>query len=118
MKTIRYAFWAIVALCLVLVGLANRDLVTVRAIPEPVANLLGISPDIALPLFVVIFLGVGAGLLIGFLWEWVREHRMRADRRVKAREVDALRREVDQLRTASVGAKDGDDVLALLEKAS
>jgi hypothetical protein len=34
MKTIRYAFWAIVALCLILIGLANRGLVTVRAMPE------------------------------------------------------------------------------------
>lgn len=118
MKTIRYAFWAIIGLCLVLIGLANRGMVTVRAMPEALGDLLGLSPDIELPLFVVIFLGVGAGLLIGFLWEWVREHRMRADARVKAREVETLRREVQQLRGAAAGAKDDDDVLALLEKAS
>lgn len=118
MKTIRYAFWAIVGLILILVGLANRGMVTLRAMPEPMADLLGMSPDISLPLFVVIFLGVGAGLLIGFLWEWVREYRMRAEARAKAREVEALRREVQQLRGAAAGAKDEDDVLALLEKAS
>jgi uncharacterized integral membrane protein len=118
MKTIRYAFWAIIGLCLILIGLANRGAVTVRAMPEPMADLLGLSPDVSLPLFVVIFLGVGAGLLIGFLWEWVREHRIRADARNKAREVDALRREVEQLRGAAAGAKSDDDVLALLEKAS
>ena len=78
MKTLRYAFWAIVALCLILVGLANRGLVTVRAMPSALSDLLGLSPDVQLPLFVVIFLGVGAGLLIGFLWEWVREFRLRA----------------------------------------
>ncbi|WP_342076400.1 LapA family protein [Yoonia sp. SS1-5] len=116
MKTIRYAFWAIVGLCLIMVGLANRDLVTVRAMPEPMANLLGLSPDISLPLFVVIFLGVGAGLLIGFLWEWVREHRIRAEARVKAREVQALKREVDELRGSAATANGGDDVLALIEK--
>ena len=116
MKTIRYAFWAIVGLCLILIGLANRGVVTVRAMPEPMADLLGLSPDVSLPLFVVIFLGVGAGLLIGFLWEWVREHRIRADARSKTREVDALRREVEQLRGAAAGAKSDDDVLALLEK--
>ncbi len=116
MKTIRYAFWAIVGLCLILVGLANRDFVTVRAMPEALSDLLGLSPDVELPLFVVIFIGVGAGLMIGFLWEWVREHRMRADARGKAREVETLRREVDQLRGAAAGAKSDDDVLALLEK--
>lgn len=118
MKTIRYSFWAIVGLCLILIGLANRDFVTVRAMPEALGNLLGLSPDVQLPLFVVIFIAVGAGLMIGFLWEWVREHRMRAHARGKTREVETLRREVDQLRGAAAGAKGGDDVLALLEKKS
>ena len=117
MKTIRYAFWAIVGLCLILVGLANRGVVTVRAMPVAMADMLGISPDIQLPLFIVIFAGVAMGLLIGFLWEWVREHRQRAEARVKARELEALRREVQQLRGEAVGAKNSDDVLALLENA-
>lgn len=116
MKTIRYAFWAIVGLCLILIGLANRDFVTVRAMPEALGDLLGLDPDIGLPLFVVIFISVGAGLMIGFLWEWVREHRIRSEARSKSREVDSLRREVEQLRGAAAGAKGEDDVLALLEK--
>ena len=115
MKTLRAAFWAIVAVCLVVVGLANRGDVTLRAMPEPLANLFGISPDVTLPLFVVIFLGVGAGLLIGFLWEWVREHRMRAEARAKAREVENLRREVARLRSETGSPETGDDVLALLD---
>lgn len=116
MKTIRYSFWAIIGLCLILIGLANRDAVTVRAMPEALGDLLGLAPDLQLPLFVIIFISVGAGLMIGFLWEWVREHRIRADARGKAREVTSLQREVDQLRGAAAGAKSDDDVLALLEK--
>ena len=54
--------------------------------------------------------------MIGFLWEWVREYRIRAEARVKAREVEVLRREIEQLRGAAAGAKSEDDVLALLEK--
>ena len=117
MKTIRYTFWAIVGLCLILIGLANREIVTVRAMPEALGDLLGISPDIQLPMFVVIFLGVGAGLTIGFFWEWVREYRIRSDARGKAREVESLKREVEQLRGAAGKAPDGDDVLALLDQA-
>ena len=116
MKTIRYTFWAIIGLCLILIGLSNREFVTVRAMPQAMGDLLGLSPDVQLPLFVVIFIGVGAGLMIGFLWEWVREHRIRAEARGKAREVEALRREVAQLRGAVTEAKGEDDVLALLEK--
>jgi len=116
MKTLRYAFWALVALCLIVVGLANRGMVTVRAMPGRLADLLGLSPDVTLPLFVVIFLGVGAGLLIGFLWEWLREFRIRSDARAKTREVDALRREVEVLKSSKLNDKD--DVLALLDASS
>jgi len=116
MKTIRYGFWAIVGLVLIVLGLANRDMVTLRAMPEALAKWFGISPDISLPLFVVIFLGVAIGLLIGFLWEWLREHRLRADGRAKAREAADLRREVDRLRREKHAGKD--EVLALLESSN
>lgn len=114
MKTIRYAFWAIVALCLILVGLGNTAMVTVRAMPEAISGLLQISPDVQLPLFIVIFIGVAAGLLIGFLWEWVRESRIRSDGRSKAREAEALKREVADLRAAKA-RENGDDILALID---
>lgn len=113
MRLIRVAFWAVVGVCLVIVGLANRGMVTVRAMPEALGQWLGVSPDLDLPLFVVILLGVAAGLLIGFLWEWMREYRQRAESRDKGREVAALQREVGRLR--SVGNVGKDDVLALLE---
>lgn len=115
MNYIRYTFWAIVAICLIIVGVANRGIVTVRALPEALATPLGLSPDIELPLFMVIFAGVGIGLLIGFLWEWIREHRIRSDARVKARQVDALKREVDSLKTEKHEGKD--EIVALLDKA-
>ena len=116
MKYIKYTFWGIVAICLIIVGMANREIVTLRALPEALATPLGLSPDINMPLFMAIFIGVGIGLLIGFLWEWVREHRMRADSRAKSREMDALKREVDALKTEKHEGKD--EIVALLDKAS
>lgn len=113
LKTLRYGFWAIVGLLLVLVGLANRDFATVRAMPPALADMLGISPDIALPMFIIIFVSVGVGLLIGFFWEWIREHRIRVEGRKKAREANQLRREMDALKTKHVGPED--DVLAVLD---
>ncbi len=113
MKTIRYAFWAIVGLCLIIVGLANRGIVALHAMPNALAKLLGVSADIQVPLFVVIFLAVGAGMLIGFLWEWLREHKFRAEGRSKAREVEQLKREMSRMRDSDGDGKD--DVLQLLE---
>ena len=116
MKYIRYTFWTIVAICLIIVGMANRDIVTLRAMPEALAAPLGISSDIQMPLFMAIFIGVGIGLLVGFLWEWVREHRMRADAHAMGREREALKREVDRLKEQKHEGKD--EIVALLDKAS
>lgn len=113
MKTIRYGFWALVALILILVGLANRDFATVRAMPPALADMLNISPDVSLPMFIIIFVSVGVGLLIGFFWEWIREHRIRVEGRKKAREANKLAREVESLKSES--GKHDDDVVALLD---
>jgi putative membrane protein len=116
MKYIRFTFWGSAAIALIIVGMANRGVVTLRALPEALAGPLGISPDIQMPLFMAIFVGVAIGLLIGFFWEWVREHRIRADARAKGREVSALKREVDSLKTEKHEGKD--EIVALLDKAS
>lgn len=116
MKYVKYTFWGIVAIALVIFGMANRGIVTLRVMPEAFAAPLGISPDIELPLFMAIFIGVAIGLLIGFLWEWVREHRVRADARAMSRERDLLQREVDSLKDQKHEGKD--EIVALLDKAS
>jgi uncharacterized integral membrane protein len=72
--------------------------------------------SINLPLFVVIFGGVGVGLLIGFLWEWIREHKQRAEAAAQRREMDRMRREIKRLKADKHEGKD--DVLAILDEAS
>ena len=62
MKAIKLIFWALVAICLITVGLANRGMVTLRALPQALADFAGVSPDIDLPLFVVIFAAVAVGV--------------------------------------------------------
>ena len=68
-----------------------------------------------LPLFVVIFGGIALGLIVGFIWEWIREAGERAAAARQARELASLRAEVERLRGAA--RKEGDEVLALLDKA-
>ena len=116
MRYIRFGFWALVALCLIVLGLANRDIVQLQAMPDALAGLFGVSPNINLPLFAVILLGVALGLLIGFLWEWIREHKHRSEVRTRRREVVRLEREVDRLRAEKHEGQD--EVLALLDGTS
>ena len=69
-----------------------------------------------MPLFVVVFGGIIVGLLVGFVWEWFREHAMRAEASKSSRSVRRLEHEIARLKGQS--ADNQDDVLALLDKAS
>ena len=116
MKYIKYLFLAAIALALVLLALANRDPVTLTVLPHDLAEWVNWNVSITLPLFIVLLGGIVAGLLIGFVWEWFREHKHRADASRKTAEVNRLQRELKKAKGPK--GDGGDDVLALLDKAS
>ncbi len=113
-RYLRYLVLAALGLALLTVALANRDVVTVRALSPDLAALTGFSWQMQMPMFLVIFGGMVAGLLIGFVWEWVREMKHRSTASVKTREVTRLERELAVLRDLSATPRD--DVLALLDR--
>jgi lipopolysaccharide assembly protein A len=113
-RYLRILFLVLLALSLVTVAIANRAPVTLHALPEDISAFLGIGGSIDLPLFLVIFGGIAAGLLIGFVWEWFREMKHRSVASTKGREVVRLERELSMLRDAK--GQPQDDVLAILEK--
>ncbi|ASM73083.1 MULTISPECIES: LapA family protein [Roseobacteraceae] len=115
MRYIRYACIAIFAIALIAIALANRELVMLKVLPQEAAGYFAMNPTIQLPLFVVIFLGIIVGLLVGFVWEWMREHAVRAEASRKAREIRKLEREVKRLKGEKHEGKD--EVLALLDEA-
>ena len=116
MRYIRYAFLAVLAIALVSVALANRGMVTLTLLPSGLSDMAGMNRSIDLPLFIVIFGGIVAGLLIGFVWEWLREHKHRAAASQRGAEVKKLERELR--RTKAERDKVKVEVLALLEEAS
>lgn len=112
MRYVRYAFLLGLGLVLLVVALANRGAVTLSLLPDDLARLTGIQVSASVPLFSVIFGGIAAGLIIGFLWEWLREHRFRSEAARRARDMQQLQREMGRLRKTPAQS---DDVLALLE---
>ncbi|PIB23983.1 DUF1049 domain-containing protein [Amylibacter kogurei] len=113
MRYIRYAFFFVIGLCLILLALANRQMVTLNVLPHELSGAFGISESITLPLFLVILLGVLIGLMIGFIWEWMREYKQRRELGAKAKQVRGLEREVEKLKAKA--GEEKDDVLALLK---
>lgn len=116
MRYVRYACIAVFAIALISVALANRAMVDLKMLPDEIAGLFAVNPQVTMPLFFVILGSIVAGLLIGFVWEWIREHAQRAEAAKQAREMRRLEREVARLKSEKHEGQD--EVLALLDKAS
>lgn len=112
-RAIKYLFLIVVAVALVVLALANRESVTLTLLPQELALWSGVEYAIELPLFLVILGGVATGVLWGFVWEWLREHRHRAAAATNQREARRLEREVETLRGRREQPRD--EVLALVE---
>jgi len=115
MRYIRYACIALFAVALISVALANRDIVTLQVLPQEISDWFAVNPSVQLPLFIVILGSIIVGLLVGFVWEWIREHGQRAELARQARERRRLEREVIRLKGEKHQGKD--EVLALLDEA-
>lgn len=113
MRALKYLFLVVVALILVTVALANRGLVGIQLLPAELAGYLGQPLQFEVPMFVIIFGAIIVGLLIGFVWEWFREHAVRVAARAEKREKELLQREVKGLRAKHNKGKD--EVLAILD---
>lgn len=112
-RWLRWVLLGLLALCLVTVALANRTPVTLNALPPDIAAFVGFGGAVQMPLFLVIYGGIIAGLLIGFVWEWVREMKHRSTASAKSREADRLSRELAAMRDAKGMVQD--DVLAIVD---
>lgn len=113
-RYLKYLLLALLTVALLTVALANRTIVTLHLLPDNMGTFMGFTWSINLPMFLVIFGGIVAGLLIGFVWEWFREHKHRSTAVTRTREVARLEREVTKLRETKADPKD--EVLALLDK--
>lgn len=116
MRYIRYAILAAIAVVLVSVSMANRQIAELQLLPDDLGTLLGANYTLSVPLFAVIFGGLAGGLLIGFIWEWIREYRQRAEAAAQKREMDRMRRELRRLKNEKHEGKD--EVIAILDEAS
>lgn len=116
MRYIRYLCIAVFAVALVAIALANRNFVEIRLLPREISGYFALAPEVQLPLFLIIFGSILAGLLVGFVWEWLREYGHRAHEAELERENRRLKREIRKLKAEK--HENQDEVLALLDEAS
>ena len=113
MRLIRALFLLCLATLLFLLSIANSEKVTVYFLPENLTSLLDIKIAINIPLFLIFFSGIFIGLVIGFVWEWLREYKFRVEANNYQKRLFRAETELSELH-AKENKKD--DVLTLLEK--
>lgn len=86
-----------IAVVLIALAVANRMPVAFTLDPFNPGN-PGLT--LQLPLFVMLFLALGVGLLLGSFATWWKQGRYRKEARAKAREVQSLMQEISQRKPA------------------
>ena len=97
MRTVKLIVLGLLAVILIILGVANMAAVDLHLLPEAVFG-EGFSIK-GLPLAVVILAAVLTGILAGLVIEFLREHEQRRVAEEKRREIVKLRQEVTRLRT-------------------
>lgn len=104
MRVLKLGVLSLLAVGLIVVGVANRAPVDVFLLPSGVG-----LPEAELrqvPLAAVIFVAVLTGIVIGQVMEWLREAKHRREVAEKSQEVWRLRKEIKRL---SLRLGEGDD---------
>lgn len=112
-RLLRYLLLAVLGLALLVLAMANRAPVALRAFPDDLAVLFGMNWEVQVPLFLVVFAGIALGLTLGFGWEWAREHKHRVAAVSGTRAVAKLERELAVMKDSTSTPKD--EILALLD---
>ncbi|MCV6595862.1 MAG: LapA family protein [Mangrovicoccus sp.] len=116
MRLIKFLISVVIAIALVTLCFANRTPVTLTLLPEDFATALKYNFEITLPLYAVVLAGIGIGLLLGFVWEWLREGKHRSAAVKERREKAVLAAENKKLKADK--NTDKDEVLVLLDEAA
>ncbi|MDO5632397.1 MAG: LapA family protein [Paracoccus sp. (in: a-proteobacteria)] len=112
MRLIRLIFVVLLALILIAVALANRQVVTLNAFPAQFGQYLGGTWSVQLPLFLVILLAVLVGMVAGLIWEWLREAHLRRESSYRAAELARLEQSPGQ---SKANLRPQDEILAIVD---
>lgn len=114
MRFLSYSFFFLLTFVIIMLAVANRQLVRVNFFPDFTTYGVPPSPGHHVPLFAVALICGTLGFILGAAREYLRESRLRRESNRRRKELGALKREVDELKGAQKQTKDDDDDLLLL----
>ena len=113
MRLLRTLFLSCLAIILLVLSLANSQKVTLYFVPESLSSFFEMTFVLNIPLFLVFFSGIFIGLVIGFVWEWLREYKFRVEANNYQKRLSIAETELSDIHARE---NKKDDVLTLLEK--
>ncbi|WP_172332100.1 LapA family protein [Mangrovicoccus sp. HB161399] len=117
MRYVKIVIAVIIAIPLITIFYANRQIVELVILPETLERFIGLNAimgPIAVPLWAVAIGFLALGLVLGFFWEWFREHKHRHEA-AKGRQSKAeLQAEVKKMKARQNAGKD--PVLVMVEE--
>lgn len=114
MRFLSFLLIGLLTVAVIVLSVANRQLVKVNLTPDFTAYGVPPSPSHDVPLFVVALACGTLGFILGAAREYLREARLRREAKRRNRELGELKREVDTLKGAQQQAGGEDDDLLLL----
>lgn len=116
MRFLSYTLVTLTTLVVIVLSVANRQLVRVNLIPDFTAYGVPAAPAHEVPLFAVALLCGTLGFIAGAAREYLRESRLRREAKKRRRELGALQREVDALKGAQEKPVEDEDLLLLTSR--
>ena len=107
-----YLFTTGLGLVLIFLALSNRAQISISLLP-PELNYFETNLTINLPIFMIFFLGLIVGTIIGFFWEWLRGHAQRSKASINSRELKKANEKIKQLK--SLKYEGSDDLISILD---
>ena len=84
----------------------------IRILPSELEGFMGGGMILSIPIFVLFLCGVIFGLIVGFVWEWIREMKHRSASSRKSKELAKVENELSQLKRES--GQNEDEIMLLL----
>ena len=114
MNYLKFLIWTLVGLILILFALSNNQTVEIHVLPDSFGGSSGLEANYSLPLFVILYAILTLGLILGILFEFLRERKHRVNLKQAHKDIKLLQSEMEKLKSSNLGSDS--EILNLIDR--
>ena len=113
MKYIKFLVLLVIAVILILFAIANNQISEIRILPDNFIISSKVQSFYLLPLFMILYIALAVGILLGFFFEYFRARKQRVKLKQAKRDINLLQSKIKKL---NLKHSDGDsEILNLID---